>query len=282
MNRKNFERKNINLSGIGVFSENETSFVFEKCQEKIDNEIDNKYNWIYLKNILQNIAGKDIITILAEIEKKNIVLKIQNFDKGKHEFDIQENLKNCKGFVQFCCHFNCLINKKFYTKEYQNTKNIKNNKNKICSSKGNQMWINVMPYYNKKSLEDYLIKNKNFDTNHQKMIKLTKIIKKLINNYSYAFRETGFVHKDFEPKNIILDYHDNPIIIDFENSNFSKNIGFFWSDLDRFFIVMSNYFSNKYLFDDFIREHIMMNGAFGKQPTTEIIDKLLIALEKLL
>ena len=177
------------------------------------------------------------------------------------------------------------INPKFYNGTY-----IKGNKidNKLCNStrwgrrkshvtwlesgdasrripKGNKMWINIMQYYSNGSFEDKLL-----TLNYNER---STIVKSVIINYFNAFLQENFIHGDFEPKNIILNNNNEPLIIDFENSNFSGNIMSFWRDLDRFFYIIQRYI--KFNLNNFIRENITMHMAYNKKPTEDIIVLLL-------
>ena len=253
----------ITLTNIGQNGDYNTSFIINKCQNKINNEINSKNQWLYFMEIIQNIKGKEIITLKGMIDKKKqVVLKIQNYQLGEKEFDIQEKLSNYNGFIKFYCYFNCNINPKFYNGTY-----IKGNKidNKLCNSKGNKMWINIMQYYSNGSFEDKLL-TLNYN-------ELSTIVKSIIINYFNAFLQENFIHGDFEPKNIILNNNNEPLIIDFENSNFTGNIMSFWRDLDRFFYIIQRYI--KFNLNNFIRENIIMHMAFNKKPTEDIIVLLL-------
>ena len=254
---------NYNITNIGQNGDYNTSFIINKCQNKINNEINSKNQWLYFMEIIQNIKGKEIITLKGMIDKKKqVVLKIQNYQLGEKEFDIQEKLSNYNGFIKFYCYFNCNINPKFYNGTY-----IKGNKidNKLCNSKGNKMWINIMQYYSNGSFEDKLL-TLNYN-------ELSTIVKSIIINYFNAFLQENFIHGDFEPKNIILNNNNEPLIIDFENSNFTGNIMSFWRDLDRFFYIIKIYI--KFNLNNFIRENIIMHMAFNKKPTEDIIVLLL-------
>jgi serine/threonine protein kinase len=254
---------NYNITNIGKNGDYNTSFIINKCQNKINNEINSKNQWLYFMEIIQNIKGKEIITLKGIIDKKKqVVLKIQNFELGKKEFDIQKKISNCSGFIKFYCHFNCNINPKFYNGSY-----IKGNKieNKLCNSKGNKMWINIMQYYSNGSLEDKL-STLNYD-------ELFTIVKNVINNYFKAYVQDNFIHGDFEPKNIILNDNNEPLIIDFENSNFTGNIMSFWRDLDRFFYIIQRCIN--FDLNNFIRDNITMHMAYNRKPTEEIIILLL-------
>ena len=110
---------NYNITNIGQNGDYNTSFIIDKCQNKINNEINSKNQWLYFMEIIQNIKGKEIITLKGVIDKKKqVVLKIQNFQLGEKEFNIQEKLSNYNGFIKFYCHFSCNINPKFYNGTY--------------------------------------------------------------------------------------------------------------------------------------------------------------------
>ena len=122
-----------------------------------------------------------------------------------------------------------------------------------------------MQYYSNGSFEDKLL-TLNYN-------ELSTIVKSIIINYFNAFLQENFIHGDFEPKNIILNNNNEPLIIDFENSNFTGNIMSFWRDLDRFFYIIQRYI--KFNLNNFIRENIIMHMAFNKKPTEDIIVLLL-------
>ena len=242
---------NYNITNIGKNGDYNTSFIINKCQDKINNEINSKNQWLYFMEIIQNIKGKEIITLKGVIDKKKqVVLKIQNFELGEKEFDDQKKLSNYNGFIKFYCHFNCNINPKFYNGSY---------------IKGNKMWINIMQYYSNGSFEDKLI-TMNYN-------ELFTIVKNVITNYFKAYVQNNFVHGDFEPKNIILNNNNEPLIIDFENSNFTGNIMSFWRDLDRFFYIIQRCIN--FDLNNFIRDNITMHMAYNRKPTEEIIVLLL-------
>ena len=129
---------------------------------------------------------------------------------------------------------------------------------RLCRVKGVYMGIILMPYYKNKSLDKYISVDK-------------IIIENLIKNYYTLYDKTGFIHGDFYPKNVILDDDNNPLIIDFENSYFNGTYIQFWRDLTDFFSTI------KYHKDlnDIVRSHCMMNGAYNKKPSIELIIKLI-------
>jgi hypothetical protein len=56
--------------------DDDISFVLSySCQEKMNQEIDNNNgDWLRLESVLQNVQGKDISTMTALLEKKNLLL----------------------------------------------------------------------------------------------------------------------------------------------------------------------------------------------------------------
>ena len=61
---------NYNITNIGQNGDYNTSFIINKCQNKINNEINSKNQWLYFMEIIQNIKGKEIITLKGMIDKK--------------------------------------------------------------------------------------------------------------------------------------------------------------------------------------------------------------------
>tara|TARA_Y100000389_G_C17367122_1_gene466932 strand:+ start:777 stop:1103 length:327 start_codon:yes stop_codon:yes gene_type:complete len=95
-----------------------TSFVINKnllkkiingggCQEDIDKEIENKHKWLQLNKVIQSIPGKTISTILAKIKTREVIVKVQESEKAKKEYDIQDKIKTYKGVIKFECLFFC-------------------------------------------------------------------------------------------------------------------------------------------------------------------------------
>lgn len=250
--------KRIGKTGIN------TSFVINKsffkriinggCQDEIDKEIEDiNYSWIQLKEVLQFIPNKGISTILAKISTRDVVIKIQEADKAKKEYEIQDKIKDFKGVIIFECLFYCEGDKK-----YIETFSVLKEYERLCRVKGVSMGIILMPYYKNKSLDKSLSVDK-------------IIIEDLLKNYCVLYNETGFIHGDFFPKNIIIDDDNNPLLIDFENSYFNGTHIQFWRDLSDFFSTVK-YHKN---LNDIVRNHCMMNGAYNKKPSIELITKLI-------
>ena len=46
------------------------------CQQNIDEQIDRNIEWLTLENVLQNIPGKEIATLVGKIKTTNVVIKM--------------------------------------------------------------------------------------------------------------------------------------------------------------------------------------------------------------
>jgi hypothetical protein len=252
------------LNYIGNYSNKNNinmSYIIEKNKNKINNL--NEKKLFILIEILQNIKGKDLITMKGFLDKtKSIILKIENFNNGKKEFDIQKKLKSYKGFIKYYHYTTCNVKNIFYN---TNQGNIISNNTNICNRNGNNNWINIIPYYQNGSFEHYLQNNSNERNN------IYNIIYKVIQNYINVYLKIKFNHNDFEPKNIVLDKNLNPFIIDFENSNFQGNLLYFWRDLENFFFIIQRYLID-IDFNDFIRNNIILNNAYQNEPTQDIMN----------
>ena len=80
------------------------------------------------------------------------------------------------------------------------------------------------------------------------------------------------------PKNIILKTYTEPILIDFEKSEFRGLMDRFWRDIDDFIgeIARNVPYGNR--FDSISRECIM-NIAYKREPTIELINEILETLK---
>jgi len=122
------------------------------CQRLINEDIDGTWEWIQLKAVLQNIRGKDMVTLLAIIDKrKEVIVKVQYLKYAQNEYDIQQKLKGLKGFIQYECFFTC-----FGDKEYINEYNKHSPGSKLCKGKGKTLGFIVMAYYKLSSFDKYL------------------------------------------------------------------------------------------------------------------------------
>jgi len=101
----------------------------------------------------------------------------------------------------------------------------------------------IMPYIESRSLHNFL--EGGGDPKQYK-----NIIKKVVLNMSEAYLKTGFVHNDLHFGNVLIDRFGNPIIMDFDTSDFmdpSTSQIYFWTDLYRLFnnVNEKSYPSNK-------------------------------------
>jgi len=238
------------------------------CQENIDKEIDNKHKWLQLDKILQNIPGKGITTLIGKINTQNIIIKAQIEVEAQKEYTIQEKLKGCHGFIKYTCIFTCGHDKE-YIEKFSHVKD-----EKLCKLHGNTMGVIIMPYYSNGSLEDYLKQNKSSNKSSQ----IKEILIKIIENYVKAYTQHGFTHGDLFTKNIVLDDNIEPVIIDFEKSNFNdeRKLSTFWRDLDDLLGDISRYMFRNEL--DNASRIIMIHRAYGKEPNGAPITDLISAI----
>jgi len=238
------------------------------CQEKIDEEISRGRLWLQLNKLLQNIHGKGIATMIGKIETNQVVVKIQLNEQAQQEFNIQSKLKNLPGFIQYNCIFTCGGNKE-YIEQFSNVRQTR-----LCKEKGDSLGIIVMPYYANGSLDDYIVNISKEE--------IKNILIKIIQDYTNAYRTTTFVHGDLFCKNIILDDNNNPIIIDFEKSqfNYERKCDIFWNDLDNLCIDISrNIHLSVKMYD--IARVLTLHRAYNREPTKEVIDDLIKEIEKM-
>ena len=141
---------------------------------------------------------------------------------------------------------------------------------KICeTTKTSNIDVLIMPYIvspngNATTLHNYL--ETGGDT-----IKYKTIIMNVIANLCEAFLKTGFVHKDLHFGNVLIDATGEPIIMDFDTSEFvnpAVSQAYFWSDIHRFFshVIEKSYPTN-------FKSYSLTNA----QPIFTIINTLLMA-----
>lgn len=245
-----------------------TSYIITDCQTKLDKQMDKKDDWIQLQRVFQNLKGKNIATIQGTLEKtKDVVVKIQPFSESMREYQFQEILKIERGFVDFHCIVSCGSPKE-YIESYGNSGQPKQ---QLCDRKGNVLGIIVMPYYKNGSLEDFLKKNNKID----KLKKIKTIVALVIVCYFVAYKNHMFIHGDLFTKNILIDDNYLPLIIDFEKSSFgdSNKTRYFWRDLQNFLEDVYRYTKINQI-DTIIKNHILMNMAYNKEPTLKIIKEI--------
>lgn len=245
------------------------------CQENLNAEIDNPKDraWLQLNKTIQNIKGKGIATMVGTIEAKEVIVKIQNSANALQEYDIQQKLKEAEvdGFISFQCFAKCTGDK-----DYIESFAFLNDYTRLCKSKGHTMGIIIMPYYKNKSFESFLK-----DCKHPEYVaKAIDITIQIIQNMFRSYEKTGFTHGDLFSKNVVLDDNYDPIIIDFEKSNFNSNLMRFWRDIDDFIGDIARYLLTSEL-DTICREQVFMNLAFNKPPTQDLINRFIESLRNL-
>ena len=238
------------------------------CQELINNDLEQgKNEWLQLLAVLQNIEGKGIATMLGKIETRKVVIKVQLAEQAQREYAVHEKLHDCKGIIPYSCMFTC-DGDKDYIESFGTHKEMQH----VCKGKGTSMGVIIMPFYEKRALEDAL-KNGN-------KIDLKLLLKSVIQNYFSAFLKHGFTHGDFFTKNVLLDDKGEPVLIDFEKSAFDGNATTFWRDIDDLLGDIGRYVFRIQL-DDIARV-VMINRAYNIPPSPRSVEDLVGAIERLL
>lgn len=247
----------------------------DNCQLNIDNEIDQKIRWLNLEHLFQNITGKGIVTMTANINSKRVVLKAQNISKTIHEFEINAKIKanNLPGFAKYFCKFNCGDDPQNYLATFTSENIASKN---ICTETGNNMGVIIMKYYSGGSLEDYVEKTV---PSKQKVNIVLNIIINVLTNIFDAYLKIYLIHGDLFPKNIVFDSNFKPYIIDFELSSLGKNDREFWKNICDFFDHISRYDPNFKSFDTHMERFILMKRAFCPEPSILILDEFINMIE---
>jgi len=176
-----------------------------------------------------------IINAVVKENSGKIVVKIGKTNEiVKQEYDVAKKLEKLEGFIKIHCLFSCYNNANF--SEPMNINNFE-----VCQSNHtSNVDVLIMPYINKgQTINDYL-------ESGIEPAEYKKILKQVITNLYNAFVKTGFVHKDLHFGNILIGENNDPIIMDFDTSEFNKIQGFFWADLQRLFgnVTEKSYPSN--------------------------------------
>lgn len=201
--------------------------------------------------IIMNAVSKEMNgKVVVKIGKTNELIK-QEYDVAK-----QLETSGIDGFIRMQCLFSCGHDLTKYNNEIEPTK-ISN------------IDVLIMPYIvspngNATTLHNYL--ETGGDT-----IKYKTIISNVIANLCQAFMKTGFVHKDLHFGNVLIDSNGEPIIMDFDTSEFvnpAESQAYFWSDIHRFFshVIEKSYPTN-------LKSYSLTNA----QPIFTIINTLLMA-----
>ncbi len=239
------------------------------CQQNMDEQIDKYTKWIDLVKVLQNLDGKGIATMIAKIKTSYVVVKVNLKINSDKEYIISQRLENINGFLKYHCIFYCHGSKEYIEKYGQgNVSSVE-----LCENKGNSMGIIVMPYYKNGSLEENL-KNKKLN-----LEQLKNILIKVIQNYINAYEKLNFVHCDFFSKNIILDDNNEPIIIDFELSNFESSSYWFFRDIQNLIEDIQKNYKNINFHK--IYKLIIINLAYNNVPSNENMKEIIDRIKEL-
>lgn len=207
--------------------------------------------------IIMNAVSKEMNgKVVVKIGKTNELIK-QEYDVAK-----QLETSGIDGFIRMQCLFSCGHDLTKYNNEITTLK--------ICeTTKISNIDVLIMPYIvspngNATTLHNYL--ETGGDT-----IKYKTIIRNVIANLCQAFMKTGFVHKDLHFGNVLIDSNGEPIIMDFDTSEFvnpAESQAYFWSDIHRFFshVIEKSYPTN-------LKSYSLTNA----QPIFTIINTLLMA-----
>jgi hypothetical protein len=216
-----------------------------------------------------SVRAKHTIIMNAVSKEMNgkVVVKIGKTNEFiKQEYDVAKQLETAgiDGFIRMQCLFSCGHDLTKYNNEIEPTTF------KICEpTKTSNIDVLIMPYIvspngNATTLHNYL--ETGGDT-----IKYKTIIQNVISNLCEAFLKTGFVHKDLHFGNVLIDATGEPIIMDFDTSEFvnpAQSQAYFWSDIHRFFshVIEKSYPTN-------LKSYSLTNA----QPIFTIINTLLMA-----
>ena len=238
-------------------------------------------------NVLDGSVRVKHTMIINAIVKENfrkIVVKIGKTNElVKQEYDIAKRLEsnNLTGFINMHCLFSCHNSTRFNINDSINTNNFE-----VCSPTNQTPNVDVliMPFINGPnnkscSLNDYL--NAGGEPQRYK-----QILKQIIINHHNAFKKTGFVHKDMHFGNILLTADYEPIIMDYDTSEFNENQCYFWADIHRLFndAMEKSYPSNKnsYRNDGITGIIVLLNTIMYIQTTGDLFDKSVNELISLL
>ena len=218
-----------------------------------------------------SVRAKHTMIINAVVKENNgkIVVKIGKTNEIiKHEYDVSKKLETLDGFIKMHCMFSCHNNTNFsIINEPVNITTFK-----VCQSEQpSNVDVLIMPYiHNGQTLNDYLESN-------PEPTEYKNILKQIITNLYNAFVKTGFVHKELHFGNILIDEHNNPIIMDFDTSELNGIQGFFWADLQRLIgnVIEKSYPSNNksYIVSGISGIQILLNTIMFIKSSNELFHK---------
>ena len=218
-----------------------------------------------------SVRAKHTMIINAVVKENSgrIVVKIgKSNDIVKQEYNVSKKLEKLEGFIKMHCLFSCYNNANFSNMNDP----INVNNFEVCHpNHPSNVDVLIMPYINKgQTINDYL-------ESGVEPTEYKKILKQVISNLYNAFVKTGFVHKDLHFGNILIDENNDPIIMDFDTSEFNKIQGFFWADLQRLFgnVTEKSYPSNNksYIISGISGIQILLNTIMFIKSSDELFHK---------
>lgn len=241
------------------------------CQNEIDQDINTQSDqFLQLKQVLQNIKGKDIATLLAKLKgTTDVVLKVQFTAAANKEYQTQEQLSvsGCEGFIKYTCLFSCQGSKEYIQ---QFGTRLTKPSQLLCKAKGNDISIIMMPYVKKESLE-FALKELQVD-------QVSTILQLVVKNVFCAYTNLKFVHLDLFCKNILLTDANDPVIIDFEMSTFQGSAEVFWRDIDGLLVDVGRHKPTMSRSLDVVISSVLMLRAYNRPPSSETVQEVLHAI----
>jgi len=161
------------------------------CQGKIDVNHPNTDKWLH---VLKKIQKVPVLIGKLDIIKKTVVVKFQEYDDMKKEYDITKILHqhNIPNFIKFYCFFSCEEDvTKFKILETVETPMS------LCTVPGKMTGFIIMPYYPIGSIANYkwVVTELNL---------LKNVIIQVVLALSCAYITVGIVHLDIHLDNIVL------------------------------------------------------------------------------
>ena len=181
-------------------------YFLDFCNKKVIGD-KNTRDWLITKNLL--LDQKVIEGVMYNKEK--VVIKIGNKEDMDKDYQINQNLRNYRGFVRYICQFSCQDD----LKKYKYEDGSWSGQDGFCEVNGkNRTNAIIMPYYDLSSMFKYKWNRMNFDI-------FRKLLKEIVEILIRCNSEIGFLHNDIHLDNIMIRNTKSGLkadIIDFEKS----------------------------------------------------------------
>ena len=246
------------------------SLTDSELQKQFNDSINKGLQWIHLTRVLENIPGREIATLLAEVDDEHIVLKMQDEIQAHKERDISKRLeqRDLSGFVRFACMMKCSPN---------STEMLGANGTTPQASPDNgssTMVATAMKYYPNGSLEEYL---KRYNPPWNRIVPIACEVVRIVYG---AYITAQFCHGDLFAKNVLLDHDLNPVITNFDKASFDCPGFKFWIDLTVFFDDVGRHApqsSQDGGLNDIVLQHVLQHIC--DDPTADLANSIINALE---